>query len=741
MKKPFLTLPCAFLFVLLLSMARRDAAARQTPADDRNVLLSGVHQIAKPGLPGPVAVFGPQAFAVILGESGGRRQALVGAAQYGRGRVVALGKDGYFDAETLSDADTRTLLLNAARWAAQNRTAPKIALYGTSGLVPLLRAAGCAVTELNALNLIAGLKNADALLTNADTFGSEGVAAIQKFVRSGGGLVIGHVAWGWQSLHETLSISEDFQVNQILRPAGLALADGTIDRILPVAEPLDNAALEDCNALTALNRLSEAKTAAALTPNQKRQASAVIEAAAQSLPASDRVFLPRLRAAIATVGRDAIPTPAHPIRADNPLARLAVTLRRAEISRLPAGKITADAGADAFPGAVPKDAPRLSSDIEIDGDTPAWASVGRYAPAGQMVTVTIPQALAGKGIVAQIGSHTDRLWNLDSWQRNPDVITRWPLRAAKTEIASPFGGLIYLVIPERAGLGKFTARIEKAVAAPRFVLGKTSEAEWRESLRNAPAPWAELETGKIILTVPSSTIRRLDDPVALLRLWDEALDFYADLGQRPLPNRPERIVPDVQISLGYMHSGYPIMMFLKSGEHLTDREFLLAGQGDAWGFWHELGHNHQIEDWTFEGTGEVTNNLFSLYLLEKISGQSPSSGQKSASMKRDAAKYFASGPDFERWKAQPFTALEMYAQLQEAFGWGVFRKVFAEYRDSPAALRPKSDAEKRDQWLVHFSRAVGSNLGPFFTAWGVPTSEQARQSVADLKPFAFTLPQ
>ena len=34
--------------------------------------------------------------------------------------------------------------------------------------------------------------------------------------------------------------------------------------------------------------------------------------------------------------------------------------------------------------------------------------------------------------------------------------------------------------------------------------------------------------------------------------------------------------------------------------------------------------------------------------------------------------------------------------------------------------RPKSDDEKRDQWLVRFSRQVGRNLGPFFEAWGVP---------------------
>jgi hypothetical protein len=34
--------------------------------------------------------------------------------------------------------------------------------------------------------------------------------------------------------------------------------------------------------------------------------------------------------------------------------------------------------------------------------------------------------------------------------------------------------------------------------------------------------------------------------------------------------------------------------------------------------------------------------------------------------------------------------------------------------------------------MVRFSRAVGRNLGPFFQAWDIPTSEQARKSIANL---------
>ncbi|NQT83440.1 hypothetical protein HQ563_10470, partial [bacterium] len=50
----------------------------------------------------------------------------------------------------------------------------------------------------------------------------------------------------------------------------------------------------------------------------------------------------------------------------------------------------------------------------------------------------------------------------------------------------------------------------------------------------------------------------------------------------------------------------------------------------------------------------------------------------------------------------------------------------------PDDQRPKTNDQKRDQWMVRFSRTVGRNLGPVFQAWGVPTSEKARASITDL---------
>ena len=70
--------------------------------------------------------------------------------------------------------------------------------------------------------------------------------------------------------------------------------------------------------------------------------------------------------------------------------------------------------------------------------------------------------------------------------------------------------------------------------------------------------------------------------------------------------------------------------------------------------------------------------------------------------------------------------------MREAFGWEPFTKVFREYRAVKESELPKNDDDKRDQWMVRFSRTAGKNLGPFFDAWGIPTSDEAKKAISEL---------
>ena len=314
------------------------------------------------------------------------------------------------------------------------------------------------------------------------------------------------------------------------------------------------------------------------------------------------------------------------------------------------------------------------------------------------------------------------------------ISRRFPISTAKTLVANAFGGLIYVEVPADAGLGSVTIEIKGAVAAPLFVLGETDLDAWRDEIRHAPAPWAEIAGRNMIVTTDAREVRGLDDPAAVAEAWNRVLDLSAELAAWPSAARssPERFVVDRQISAGYMHSGYPLMAHLDQQANLVNTKHLRSECN--WGFYHEVGHNHQVGDWTFDGTVEVTVNLFTLYVYEFLCGIPVAENDRGSAAFRaeQMASYDFANPDFEQWKREPFLALVMYEQMQQAFGWDAYREVFATYRALPDSERPKSDDEKRDQWLVHFSRQVGRNLGPFFEAWGVPTSQSARDEVADL---------
>jgi hypothetical protein len=275
--------------------------------------------------------------------------------------------------------------------------------------------------------------------------------------------------------------------------------------------------------------------------------------------------------------------------------------------------------------------------------------------------------------------------------------------------------------------------VSGSIRAPYFRLGVTQKREWMDRNRQEPGPWAEFVSDNIVLTVPSASVRELDDPEDLLLFWDQVMDAIADLAAIPRERyRQERMVPDIQISAGFMHSGYPIMTFLNEG-NMAVNVTLLREEG-SWGHFHELGHNHQNGDWTFGGTGEVTCNLFALYVLNTVCGiptEKTRSEMTPPVYKASIEDYIARGLNFDIWKGQPFFALMHYVQLQRVYGWAAFKQVFAKYRDLSASERPVSDQQKMDTWMVMFSTAVQEDLSSLFLSWGFPLSEEARNSVSE----------
>ncbi len=398
---------------------------------------------------------------------------------------------------------------------------------------------------------------------------------------------------------------------------------------------------------------------------------------------------------------------------------------------LPPESVRAYPAAVDFPGAPPADAPRVERTVVVDTQVPRWHSTGLYAAPGEIITATVPAGAVGGKLRLRIGCHKDLLWSekIAAWKRVPEITRNFEITGTVTRAANAFGGPVYIEVPPDCKLGVVSVRIQNAVAAPLFELGKTDLAAWKVDLRNAPAPWAELVGNNLAISMPSANVRRLDNPDEVLKFWDRVVAAEDEFSGQTNRTSPERFVLDRQISAGYMHSGYPIMAWLDQANKVADLGALEMGN---WGFFHELGHNHQRPDWVLAGTTEITVNIFSMYCFEKVCGL-PRHGHNAmndASREKNLKAYF--GDPNDTWTSKPFTGLIFYDQLVDGFGWDAFHKIIIEYRDLKNSERPKNDDEKRDQWLVRFSNITGKNLGPFFEAWRIPTSAAARHSITNL---------
>ena len=156
----------------------------------------------------------------------------------------------------------------------------------------------------------------------------------------------------------------------------------------------------------------------------------------------------------------------------------------------------------------------------------------------------------------------------------------------------------------------------------------------------------------------------------------------------------------------------------------------------GWGFYHEIGHNHQRRTFTFDGTGEVTNNVIGMYCYDAVLKKDwliGHGGITEESRKDHIKKIKAAKDKWQTWKSDPFLALTTYIQLIQEFGWESWRKYLHSFDGTEYGPEPKGDDEARDQFLIRYSKIANKNLGPFFDFWGIPVSSSAKAEVGKLE--------
>jgi hypothetical protein len=391
--------------------------------------------------------------------------------------------------------------------------------------------------------------------------------------------------------------------------------------------------------------------------------------------------------------------------------------------------IPAHPTAKIFPGVISNNIPRISKTMTVNGNLKGnhykfgysgpnsviMISSGLYANAGETISITIPENIVNKSFLI-IGCHKDNLTNKkDTLKRFPVISRQYSLTNINMNVISAFGGLVYFGIRPNSKLGKFDITISNCCNAPTYFLDKTTTEEW-DLIKNVSVPWGEIVGNNIICTYPQKWLKDVVDPKPIAEYWDKVVRYQDNMvGIDRTLIRPERIVLDVQISAGSMHSGYPIMGHTVP-KHINMLKYEHLTTVGNWGPFHELGHNHQFSPWALPGHLEVSCNIFAYLVSVKLANND--NNRTPAKQKETLDGFLKMKQNNTGWnEASDNIKFQFYIQLLEGFGWNKMKEFFTWYTNANENEFKSDTNEKNNLFCLRYSLAVGYNLTQYFQAW------------------------
>ena len=407
-----------------------------------------------------------------------------------------------------------------------------------------------------------------------------------------------------------------------------------------------------------------------------------------------------------------------------------------------------------FPGAcAPPADPNTTNSVRINAnfpDTwgrPTWEETpeatkptGNYLAPGSIATVTVPSSIVGRGYNIRIGCHKWDMSNRPTFTRMDRLTVLYPINSTETRVANPFGGGIYIEVPAYVtNVGIVNIEIVNAVRSPYFSAKSfhtTTPAEWLTE-RARPAPWADFQSEKYMMQVPTSWISAMPDPTQLMKDWDIAADTCNDLMGFPRVRGKETMYDQIDVNLhksaGY--PGYPTSNYTGSG---------LPGSGNGYSSWylvrgpqhatdiqfHEHGHGYYIP--LLPGDIESVINILHVAVWNESFGYSLNDAFRAS---RDNQPAYATLDTtamawmtcFNFVNGVPMAQLEKQYQLKghakfvdiaRLFGWSTLNQYWYSFNsDYENNLSYGTDV---DSQLLRLSKAAGVDIRPLFHFWGVP---------------------
>lgn len=431
------------------------------------------------------------------------------------------------------------------------------------------------------------------------------------------------------------------------------------------------------------------------------------------------------------------------------------------------------AQARVFPGLICASEPRLKNqavtmnlnynfvkdNLRIQVAPGPQFSTGFYAAPGELVTVDVP---GDYSLSIQVGAWDDNLSAVLNAPRDPLIYTRMQLAPGRNYVRNLYGGHIY-IFAARPVPQPVTITFSNVVKSPDFELGKTTNASWTAAIRTSCVPYLELRSKNIIFVVPRDycVSRNIQDPESIMQEWDRAIDVdyyqWEGLVEHPTedfdlaPVLPWRVVQDIKPSVGYGHSGYPVVTYNDYGWFDEFTNLASLRKGWAWGTLHEIGHNNQqVNYWSWGSLGETSNNLFSFKVAHRqsVEKNNPAAWppyHPALATQFPAALAFAASTDTKDFDGtdvrinDPFSRITPFVQIFDKIpadwgypgqpdGWAFMTELYKKARR--ARFTSNNDQDKRDfvyETLCDFTR---TDWQFFFAAWGMKISTVSLDEIA-----------
>ncbi len=380
----------------------------------------------------------------------------------------------------------------------------------------------------------------------------------------------------------------------------------------------------------------------------------------------------------------------------------------------------------------------------MDNETPARRPTGCYLAPGSIAEVTVPRSMVGKGFSIRVGAHSWDLRKKPKIARLDRVSTVYPIEETHISIANPLGGGIYIEVPYKADAGIAEVRIVNAVRSPFFSArssDKTTLEQWRKTERHHPGPWADFESDKFMMQVPTRWIYNYDDPVTLMQGWDTSMDMVSELFGLPLV-RPKTVLY-LQIDVIFRGSanfpGYPQSNFRynpNKAENGHSNHWLLKGpQSSGEIIFHELGHAHLFTK--FRGEVEAVVNLPYVAVLNRGFGVDldtafgRSFSKPYVSLDQAAIMWMVTD-NFRKGKPMNISnspANEVryqhrgygkYVEIAKLFGWKALGDFWRSVNDDYLkGIEYRRNSDPTDNRILRLSQKAGADLTPLIHFWGV----------------------